>query len=712
MNNNVGELYKLYGFNEEKKTGGYSIYTYDQGYFHNAEIVVNGSYSDNRLEVIKEDLTNTGYSVSVKKDTSYEMLSKDLFSGFFKVDYAKKRVVNEYELYKESQTKRYGDMKYAYIKSSYTVDGKMQSDDDILIKINNLMNGKKKHLVILEAPAGFGKTCTSYEMSNILANKDDLIIPMLMELSKNRRASIFRYVLLDEINANFNLPYELVVSQIKAGKIPLIIDGFDELLSRSDNDEGNNDDALTMLDTISEILEGDSNAKILLTSRKSSIFAGEEFDEWMEKKLDNCDVTRIQILTPTIASWLEKEKMEFFKKKNISLFNVENPVLLLMLKYKPIYEYENDFKEESDILETYINLMFTRERERQQLLLDISEQRKIMRKLSAVMVQFNVSSAEREEIKTMVETVVEDDINRYLKEYEDYLDQDKVSNITQDSFLLKIVNNAMLDRVKVNGNDIGFINEFIFGIFIGEAITNGELSVKDAEGVFLNTAISSFASENKNEKDLLYDKISKSNINLTTEQKLIVGFNLKGIIMHDFVDEYISNFVFDKSTGLENDRYFYNCVFETCTFNGCSIRSNLFEGCHFINCCFYNIKIIESGYINEESVFVSCTGHEKLHDILSVPNNNSDKSDEIMDFKRLVLEQYWMPGSEYAEMKKSYRTLFKGIDPKYRKDIANAIKQLKNEGILKELIHCLELDKSKFDQIKQILGREEKNDDK
>lgn len=707
-NADIDSIYTLYGFTLVDQNDDYRVYTYDQGYFHNAEILLYDSCTDESYKRIKESIEKTGYAVSMKRINDISNFEDDLFKGFFKASYARDRVKNEYDEYANKQTSRLGGMKYDYIKSSYTINGEIHTETDILKRITTLMTQKGKNLVILEAPAGFGKTCTSYEISKLLTS-DETKIPMLMELSKNRRATIFRYVLLAEIDSKFHLPYELVVHQIRVGRIPLIIDGFDELLSRFDTKEDNTEDAITMLDTISGLLDGDSNACILLTSRKSSIFSGEEFESWIEKNLSTCAVSRIQILTPTISDWIEKDKREYFIKKGINLKNVQNPVLLSLLKYKPIEEFETSFRQESDILETYIQIMFKREQTRQFLLLDVPEQRDVMKRLSAVMVQLDITSASHEEIKTMLETAIESDLSNYLIKYKEYPDQDRVSNINEDSFLSKLANNAMLDRVKPVGNDIGFINEFIFGIFIGEAITSGYLNITDATGNYLNMAVSSFASEKIAEKDNLYNIITKSNVYLSTEQKLICGFNLKGAVTHDFVDEYIDNVVFNTSIEMLNDKYFYNCVFETCTFTGCTIASNLFEGCHFINCNFYDVNIIDTGIVEEASLFISCKNSDKMYECFG---NNAKKTmvtpdEDSTNFTRTVLEQFWMPGSDHAEMRRSYRTLFKGIDPKFRKEVTAAINQLLDEHILTELIHCLELNKNKMRQIKEILGKNE-----
>lgn len=53
---------------------------------------------------------------------------------------------------------------------------------------------------------------------------------------------MFRYVLLDEIDRKFTtLSSDLVIAEIRNGNVPLVIDGFDELISRSNKDMGYDD---------------------------------------------------------------------------------------------------------------------------------------------------------------------------------------------------------------------------------------------------------------------------------------------------------------------------------------------------------------------------------------------------------------------------------------------------------------------------------------
>jgi Cdc6-like AAA superfamily ATPase len=108
-------------------------------------------------------------------------------------------------------------------------------DKSIIEKITDIINAKGPHLVILEAAAGFGKTCTAYEvLKEIVCSDDKNNIPIFAELSRNRKASVFKYVLLDEIDRLFHyLKSDLVIYEIIQGRIPLIIDGFDELITKS-----------------------------------------------------------------------------------------------------------------------------------------------------------------------------------------------------------------------------------------------------------------------------------------------------------------------------------------------------------------------------------------------------------------------------------------------------------------------------------------------
>lgn len=706
---NIESLYSLYEFEKDKQYEQCDIYVYEQGYFNNAEIIVFDLSKKDEIEKIKNDYISMGYSVSVREADGYSEIRSKLFHGFFKTEASNRRIIKEYEEYSNLQTKRLGGNKYSYIESQYMLNGFLE-ENHIIERIFGLLSDEGAQLVILEAPAGFGKTCTSYEIVKLFAQRCSEQVPILAELSKNRSARIFSYVLLTEIDRKFpRLSSSLVTQQIKEGNVPLIIDGFDELLSKSSvENEGAVEEAKTMLDTIANLFVEGSNAKILLTSRKSSIFTGDIFDNWIADKLLYCNVNRMQILNPTISDWIGFDKKNLLESKGIVLDNISNPVLLSMLKNIEIETFDQRFKESSDILENYFYILLDRERDRQQLLMSVDEQRDIMRKLAAMLVQLDISSDEIDGIQALVEEIVKPDIDKFMLLYTNY--SANVAEImipTEEEFIMKIVHNALLDRINVYSNNIGFINEFIYGILIGDAILQGDLEIGDVSNKYLNFAITSYTVECAEKREKLYHIISSAKEDMKTDEKLLIDMKLVQKMKHDFVDEYISDMIFESTFVMITQHYFYNCIFSSCTFERNNIESNLFEGCHFIDCTFYDVKVNVTSEVEEESTFISCSGHEILQEVItaSTMKKGVEAEKDERYYERLVLEQYWMIGSNSAEPRKTYRTLFKGVKTQEKANVLRAIEELISRDVLRRLNYCIEINFSKLAEIREILGR-------
>ncbi|HFO8147377.1 TPA: NACHT domain-containing protein, partial [Escherichia coli] len=161
-------------------------------------------------------------------------------------------------------------------------------------------------LILIEAPAGFGKTCTSYEILNSLISIDGAPIPFFTEFSRDRQAKVFSHVFVREVDRSFRtVKSDLVIDETKNGKIVLVLDGFDELLNDTTSNKTNDIDfekAQPMLETIGELLT--KSAKVILTSRRAAIFDGEIFQEWKDKYRDNFDVVRYRLNSPEVRDWL------------------------------------------------------------------------------------------------------------------------------------------------------------------------------------------------------------------------------------------------------------------------------------------------------------------------------------------------------------------------------------------------------------------------
>lgn len=702
----IDYLYELYGFKKDYQYDYCTVYLYDQGYFINSEIVVFDNNKATDLENIKIQYTRSGYSVSVKYANDFYEIKEQLFKGFFKIGLSNQQVVKEYHDFCSLQAKKLGGLEYQYIEPRYTIDGSEQTIP-ICDKIHSLMKSSEAQLIILEAPAGFGKTCTSYEVSKLLAEDNEQSVPILAELSKNRLARIFDYVLYEEINRKFTqLSYELVTAQIIEGRIPLIIDGFDEILSKSSTEDNNKaDDAKSMLDTIANLLKEGSKAKILLTSRKSSIFTGEIYEKWVANKLCSCTVNRIQILAPTITVWLAKEQRDALDSIGISLDLISNPVLLTILRSISSNTYIKKFRSSEDIVELYLHSLFEREKERQQLNMTIDEQRNLLVRLAASMVVLDISSDEPEGIKALIEVIIGDKITDYLNSYRDYSNENNYAEPEEDEFIMKLVHHALLDRVKPRSNYIGFINEFIFGFFIGEAVSSGELRLPDVADKYFEMSINAFSVENAKNRKCYYDKIIDSKRTLDANQQLLIENCLTREMSFDYIDEYISDQLFSNNVVYQTEHYFFNCVFYSCIFSNISIDNNLFEGCHFINCSFYNLDISYKMDVEEKSTFISCVGYEKLLESMHTTKDTDENKLDDRYYEKLVLEQFWKTGQERAELRRYPVTLFRGIKQKDRIYVGDAIERLIAKGIMSRYLSGYELNTSHMGEIKEILNR-------
>ena len=207
----IEKLYELYGFLKVKESDKFIVFTYSNGYFYNAEIIKFDKHIEEAK--LKNEFEEVGYSVRIIEYVSIEKTHELLFNGFFAVKGINDRLLNDYELFCKLQSKKLLGAKYEYVEPScnWNSEGKQK---DLISSIYDQLQNQGAQLIILEAAAGYGKTCTSHELIKMIAEKStDDFAPIFTELSKNRKAALFRYVLLDEIDRKFTaLSSELVIS--------------------------------------------------------------------------------------------------------------------------------------------------------------------------------------------------------------------------------------------------------------------------------------------------------------------------------------------------------------------------------------------------------------------------------------------------------------------------------------------------------------------
>ena len=693
----IEALYELYGFSKVKQSDDYVVFTYSNGYFYNAEIIkFNNQIEETKL---KREFEEAGYSVRIIEYVSLEKTHELLFNGFFAVKNINDRLLKDYELFGELQSKKLLGATYEYVepKCNWNCEGEQK---DLIFGIYEQIQKPGAQLIILEAAAGYGKTCTSYELIKMIAdNCTDNFAPIFTELSKNRKAALFRYVLLDEIDRKFtSLSSELVISEIRNGKVPLIIDGFDELISRSNKNMSDpnsvEDDSQTMLDTIAELFEPGCQTKVVLTSRKSAIFTGDIFEEWKDKHLPKCNVTRVSIDEPTVSDWIGFEKTEYLEKHGIPFASIINPILLAFMRSMEMDKFEETCSNVENVISYYFNSLLERERERQSLQLTVKEQYRIMEQIAKDFVEFEIIAEEISFIRDLFIEIIHDNYKSYRDRYVAIEERP-----TEEEFATKLAGHALLNRISPQKNQIGFINDFIFGILIGDCILEDDSILEEMDGKYIDIACTAYASRSDEKKNELLEKVLPQIDRLNYEQQLDTEIKLANTIQRNYESHYFSNRSF-QDVFFDGSYGFKKCTFRNCLFKESIFVTRAFEECSFYDCKFYDIEVIRDTTTNRKLIFsANCVGHEKL-----MKESAYEEANIVTDnYEQIVLKMYWRKGNRFSRGRLPEMFLLRTPNEETRMGIANALESLKHKNLLYKEGHSWFVNTEKIKEIKEIL---------
>lgn len=589
-----------------------------------AEIILLDDEAIQKASKLKREYSELGYAVHVCEEKTIDALEDYLFNLFFDVAKENQRTRLKYSSYIEGLMSIYEKpaKDYSYISIPYQVEKDFvtgQATESLISSILDVIHQDGPQFVIIEAPAGFGKTSTAYELLNEYIKRDSKNRPFLMELSKDRRASSFRYLLLSQIDQNFvhTLKSEIVIRNIKRGKIPLIIDGFDELLSK-DLDNGTQDarfeDVETMLSTIGDLLT--ENSKIILTTRRTAIFSGESFFEWYANLHERSPfmVSRYQLENPSINDWLTKKDLS---KQNINegdLYHVANPVLLAYLRY-----CSPKIENVEGLIREYFGLLLRRERKRQEIPFSIEEQMEIYQKLSTYFSGFNITTERRAEIKSAIAEYATPLLKKYGEENDD---KDKIINA--------LTNHALLDR---KGEKVGFLNDFVLGYLLMEAFITYHEDPEIKEYLnettfsFIDKALVVAKSRKEGNRKRLWEAL-QGHPSITQEQITRADLLLMGETRHEVNSQsFTSDHFYCYKIGTEEGPL-RRCTFSSVEFTYCTFNLQLMEDCFFINCRFIDCDFF--GESREKVLFWECT-FNKEYDHIEESKNLSIQENQLVD---------------------------------------------------------------------------------
>ncbi|PNG29062.1 hypothetical protein A1395_28665 [Pseudomonas protegens] len=698
------KIYKQYGFEEARSSEpSIHVFTYRSGHFHNADIVkIDDSKCDGAEEKVFNEFKRSGFACKVRTYKTAEDIETTLFKGFFSVDSTREKLIREYKRYADAIAKAHDDDGvYQYINSHYLINDRV-GESSVINEIYSRLHDPKPRLFLVEAAAGFGKTCAAYELLKEIAVKTDSMVPLFSELSRNRQAKIFRYVLLDEIDRSFpSLRSGLVRAQIQNGNVPVILDGFDELIpqSKTNQESENYDSTEPMLETIGELLK--KSAKVVLTTRRTAIFDGDEFHSWVDRHLEDFEVYRIRISEPTIQDWIPQNRLAELEKAQFPIERLNNPVLLAYLRCIPHPAFEAAVRDPNSIVQQYFDSMLERERKRQDLRVLPNDQYLILKTIAADMMSGNYTSESKEFISDLI-----------LKKHHEVLDEARRQYSAEDrpslgELVTKLAGHALLDKSNEDTQGIGFVNEFVLGNFCAEIISDDDTGEWVGYERFVEPAVIATIPRGQLQKLALWNALQFNLEFLTASEKVLYTATLTGSLDINLEDNSVENidlhnFSLGRIRSIKNF-LFINCSFSNITF----YTANLTE-VSFVNCRFYNCGVTHGKSGNKIHALGCFSDREGFLDSLQDSiGHEEDITKIISDAELFVLEKFWPRGRNIFHKHRPLKIVCANAGTIGQEKILEAIADLRRQGLIVDgdKNNVLELNVNFVADIKAMLGR-------
>ncbi|CAK2693836.1 NACHT domain-containing protein [Vibrio crassostreae] len=711
----VIEKYKKYGFEYKKpySNSSYLTFTFRSGFFHNAEVVKIANNPDDKIQIEKKikNLNELGVSAKVTEYSTLNDIEVGLFNGFFDVEAWRNRITSEYDEYVKSVMLAYPekdeDLSYHYINAPYTVaKSSHEPSNGIIEDITSRLNDDSAQLILIEAPAGFGKTCTSYELINNLVSDSNNPIPFFTEFSRDRQARIFSHVFVREVDRAFNqVNSDIVEYELKNGRIVMVLDGFDELLSDTQKSESSEDyeNAEPMLETISELLEGKS--KIIITSRKSAMFDGATFSDWVDKFDEKFKFVRYRIERPEVCDWLGSERQNKIESVGLNLTEVSNPVLLSYLRFVADDKFQELCDSPYELVDRYFNSMLEREQERQKLHITPENQSALLTMLAEDMCERNYTSESKEKLIEFFKSKKCLGILEQARKSYGVSDRPSI-----DSLSNTLSNHAFFDRSNQGEGRIEFVNEFVFGNYIAESVLNCEDEWMASDERFVEPAVLSYAPRQKKDRAKLWGALEPMNEFLTASDRFKYELNMLGEICSEDYDQCsimslnIQQYKLFKTSKV-NEISFSDCVFSDIEFTAKNIQEVTFLNCKFYGCT------IDGELVDTESfLFLNCIDNNGLINDIEGYKPHNDDEEEIDELTRLILERYWRVGSAQIDrLHIPMVSIYKVCQQQgyTKRQITLEIKRMKSNQILENADdgEYIAINRNSIVLIKEMLGK-------
>jgi hypothetical protein len=667
------EIYQRYGFDltEVREQENVAVFLLRNGYFDNADLVPLTATAN--VDKAFKHYSKLGYACTVRKYSTSQDVEEMLFQGFFSVESVRQRLKGEYQRFAQAVVNSYVDGgRYRYINAPYMINdqlGALSPAEEIFTRLDH----KKPVLFLIEAAAGFGKTCTAYELVNMLA-ENGKYLPLFSELSRNREARIFRHILHYELERTFPMVRShLVQKEMASGRIITILDGFDELLRKVENNS-EFESSEPMLETIGEALTG--SAKVVVTTRRTILFEGDEFYTWVEKHKDDFDLVTIRINEPRATDWLSHERISKISSSGIEVANISNPVLLSYLHLISNEEFDIASNQPEKLVDRYFEFMLNREKKRQDLRINAEHQHDILQSIALDMMQFGYTSEHRDYI-----------VDHILRNYSDFLDETLAlyqasERISREELANKLASHALLDRSAREPNKIGFINDFVLGHYVAQNVMAASDWVSD-DMRFIEPAVLAYQARTADARGAFWSRLEGSSEFWSPTEKVSVSLKLRRSISFPLKNIQVDSLTFDNV--LIGESSIEDVQFSDCVFTGCRFDLEKFKSVTFLNCRFYE-NVFESDKPIGDIHMLGAIGDEAFLEAMysaHAPEGDPIEENRQMKLDQYILEKFWPVGRPTIYHKHRPIKGLCGYNSQYKpNELYATIVSLKKRGLL------------------------------
>lgn len=416
----------------------------------------------------------------------------------------------------------------------------------------------------------------------------------------------------------------------------------------------------------------------------------------------NFSITRIVIHPPTVSDWIGYERSKQLANTGLPVDKIANPVLLSYLKSLTDEEFADSCKSPDNLIAKYLESLVDREQERQRLRIDRETQLGIFRRLARDMVNLDITSESKAFIAYLISETNKDLLEEVRRTYSPS-ERPKIEELAET-----LAGHAFLDRVGRSESSVGFVNDFVFGTFIGDWLCENPDASPQIPAQYASLAATAYRVRSTPERKLLWNQIKPSFESMDPVER----FCAETWLIEDITQDY-SGGTFDaleiSDTTITETGQLEHCHFTRCRFERVYFNHDKLVSVGFSNCEFFDCEIVAP---------VAGTGKTWTHEckesggsvvaVLSQTQSIDDGEPVILadDHDKQVLEQFWPRGRANATLVRAIRTLFLGFPRDQHDTVSATIESLRKRGLVFVESGTARLNRDRMGEIRALLGRD------